>query len=116
MSDNISISGRTDKTPSCTNTSIIDNICQIENHSLVNNCENVCQLDGNASISSYASDEEIDSEPVRAVLVPAQPLVGQPFSLDVANSDGVQAPSSLPLTMVANFRSAYNKKKNIKES
>ena len=73
-------------------------------------------MDGNASISSYESDEEIDSEPVRAVLVPAQPLAGQPFSLEVASSERVQAPSSLPLTMVANLRSAYNKKKNIKRS
>ena len=116
ISDNISISGRSDKTPSCTNTSIFDNISQIENYSFVNNFNNVYQLDGNASNSSYASDEEIDSEPVRAVLVPAHPLAGQPFSLDVASSDGVQAPSSLPLTMVANFRSAYNKKANIKKS
>ena len=85
----------------------------MENQLLNRNRYNVCQLDGNASISSYTSEEEIDSEPVRAVLVPAQPVPGQPFSLDVASSDGVQAPSSLPLTMVANFRSAYNKKGNI---
>ena len=88
----------------------------MENQLLNRNRYNVCQLDGNASISSYASEEEIDSEPVRAVFVPAQPVPGQPFSLDVASSDGMQAPSSLPLTMVANFRSAYNKKGNIKKS
>ena len=104
--DNIPNYGSSDQTHST-----IDNISQIENHLFVQNCDNVYQVDGNASISSYESDEEIDSEPVREVLVPAQTLAGQPFSLEVASSERVQAPSSLPLTMVANFRSAYNKKK-----
>ena len=78
-------------------------------------------MDGNqtcesASVTSYDTEDEIDSEPVRAVLVPSSPQPGQPFSLDVASSDNIEAPSSLPLTMVANFCSAYNKKGNIKKT
>ena len=96
---------------------------------------NICQMDGNDSAQSgshmnssdnnseradnstldYDSDEEVDSEPVRAVLVPGSSLQGQPPSLEVADSSSVQAPSNLPLTMVANFRSAYNKVDNIKK-
>ena len=78
----------------------------------------ICQLDGNKSVEEsldgYDSDDDVDSEPVRAVLVPAQQQQGQ-FTLDVG-SDSTQAPSNLPLTMVANFRSAYNKAKNIKQN
>ena len=80
-------------------------------------------MDGNQSCDSledsyanYESDSEIDSRPVRAVLVPAQPQPGQPFSLEVGCSDAVDAPSSLPLSMVANCRSAYNKAQNLKRN
>ena len=73
-------------------------------------------LESNSSTHTCSSDEEIDSEPVRAVLVPAQPSdLTEPFCLEVGNPDIVQAPSSLPLTMIANFRSAYNKPINIKK-
>ena len=83
---------------------------------------NICQLDGNISpeesdgdsVSNYSSDDEVDSEPVRAVLVPAPRLDGQQFNLTVDQTEQVAAPSSLPLTMVANFRSIYNKAKNVK--
>ena len=84
----------------------------------------ICQLDGNESLqsdqsdslSNYSTDDEVDSEPVRAVLIPAPRLAGQPFTLTVDQSEEVAAPSSLPLTMVANFRSMYNKIKNIKRN
>jgi hypothetical protein len=79
----------------------------------------ICQLDGNESVHSMSgcdSEEELECEPIRAVLVPAPQLAGQPFTLDVDNSEGIAAPSSLPLTMVANFRSAYNKVKSIKQN
>ena len=74
---------------------------------------NICQLDGNMSaeesdgdsVSNYSSDDEVDSEPVRAVLVPAPRMDGQQFNLTVDQTEEVAAPSSLPLTMVANFRS-----------
>ena len=83
------------------------------------NSDMICQLDGNESVEEsldgYDTDDDMDSEPIRAVLVPAQPQAGQPFSLEVGN-DRVQAPSSLPLAMIANFRSAYNKAKNIKQN
>ena len=88
------------------------------------NCKNgskttMCQLDGNEtldSMSSYDSEEELECEPIRAVLVPSPQLAGQPFTLDVDDSEDIAAPSSLPLTMVANFRSAYNKIKSIKQN
>ena len=89
---------------------------QSDNISWFGSSDQIRQLDGNDSCNSYESDDEVDSEPVRAVLVPSQSSPGQPFSLEVASSEVVQAPSSLPLTMVANLRSAYNKKKNIKRS
>jgi hypothetical protein len=97
-----------------------DNISQTDG---TQSCDNIFQLDGNESCDSledsyvnYESDSEIDSRPVRAVLVPAQPQPGQPFSLEVGCSDTVDAPSSLPLSMVLNCRSAYNKTQNLKRS
>ena len=104
-----------------------DNTCQVDgNHAcdnipVIGSSDNIYQLDGNqtcesASVTSYDTEDEIDSEPVRAVLVPFSPQPGQPFSLDVASSDNIEAPSSLPLTMIANFCSAYNKKGNIKKT
>ena len=59
----------------------------------------------------YESEEEVDSEPVRAVLIPARGLDGQ-ATLEVDQGGRVAPPSSIPLTMVANLRSAYNKEKN----
>ena len=49
-------------------------------------------------------------------MVPAQRMDGQPFtlSLTVDETEQVAAPSSLPLIMVANFRSMYNKIKHVK--
>ena len=41
---------------------------------------------------------------------------GQPQTLTVEETGEVAAPSSLPLTMVANFRSIYNKAKNVKRN
>ena len=79
----------------------------------------ICQLDGNQTIdsmSNYDSDEELEYEPIRAVLVPAPHLAGQALTLEVESSETIDAPTSLPLTMVANFRSAYNKIKNIKQN
>ena len=123
--------------------SIINNICQVDGNTIMNNIcpvnenidnicledgiSDICQFDGNASVDSYSrnnsasledydSEEEADNEPMRAVLVPAPRLVGQPFTLTVDQSEQVAAPISLPLTMVANFRSCYNKVKNLKQS
>ena len=85
---------------------------------------NMCQLDGNKSVedsdedslSNYSTDDEVDCEPVQAVLVPAPRMDGQPFTLTVDQTGKVAAPTSLPLTMVANFRSMYNKVKNVKRN
>ena len=85
---------------------------------------NMCQLDGNESVedsdddsvSYYSTEDEVDNEPVRAVLIPAPGMDGQPPTLTVDETGEVAAPSSLPLTMIANFRSMYNKIKNIKRN
>ena len=85
---------------------------------------NMCQLDGNESVedsdndsvSNYSTEDEVDNEPVRAVLIPAPGMDGQPPTLTVDDTGEVAAPSSLPLTMIANFRSMYNKIKNIKRN
>ena len=49
-------------------------------------------------------------------MVPAQRMDGQPFTLTVDETEQVEAPSSLPLIMVANFRSMYNKVENVKNN
>ena len=104
-----------------------NNTCQVDG---VSN-EALCQLDGNATINcssrnssvsvvtsldDYDSEEEAENEPIRAVLVPCNQMDGDPFSLTVDQSDQVATPASLPLTMVANFRSCYNKVKNVRQS
>ena len=68
------------------------------------------------SVTDYESDDEVDNEPVRPVLVPARGLDGQTPMLEVDQTGNVAPPSSVPLTMVANLRSAYNKTKNIKRT
>ena len=115
--DNIPKAGSSDKIYQVVGNQSCDNVSKIGNP------DNIYQVDGNQSCSSVDtsftsidSDKEVDSEPIRAVLVPAQLQPGQPFALDVDASGNIDAPSSLPLTMVANFRSAYNKRDNIRKS
>ena len=108
-----------------------------DNIPLIGSNDQSFQLDGNQSCSSIDKSipsidtdsegectiapghsclhhSEIDSDPLRAVLVSAQQQPGQPFALDVDISDKLEAPSSLPLTMVAYLRSAYNKVNNLR--
>ena len=61
--------------------------------------------------SEFESEDEVDAEPEPIVLVPApnQPPAGQPLLLEVDPSGRAALPSSLPLGMVANARSLYNK-------
>ena len=49
------------------------------------------------------------------MLIPARGLDGQ-ATLEVDQGGRVAPPSSIPLTMVANLRSAYNKEKNIRQT
>ena len=74
--------------------------------------------DNNSTISAddvesteFESEDEVDAEPEPIVLVPApnQPPAGQPLLLDVDPTGRAALPSSLPLGMVANARSLYNK-------
>ena len=74
----------------------------------------IVQLDGadsDISTSEYESEDEVDSAPDPVVLVPAsvQPAPGQPLALEVDVTGGRQLPASIPLCMVTNFRSIYNK-------
>ena len=57
----------------------------------------------------------MDGDPVRACLIPARGLDGH-ATLEVDQTENVAPPSSIPLTMVANLRSAYNKEKNIRQT
>ena len=89
---------------------------------------NLLQLDGAASSSSsyasdsspatseYESDQEVDNTPEPVVLVPAavQPAAGQPLVLEVDTTGRLHIPSSIPLCMVTNFRSIYNKIDNFR--
>ena len=63
--------------------------CQDNFNLKAGNRNTICQLDGNESVEDsldgYDTDDEIDSEPIRAVLVPAQPQAGQQFSLEVGS-------------------------------
>ena len=69
----------------------------------------------NHSVDSTNSDE-VDSNPVRPVLVPSseQRPMGAPLQLEVATSGQVQAPSCVPLCAVTNPRSAWNKRHSIR--
>jgi hypothetical protein len=100
------------------------NLPQVNFHKRNGKQKDMCQLNGNESIGesdqdsvmNYDSEDEVDSAATQAVLVPAPRLAGQPFTLIVDDTEEVAAPSSLPLTMVANLRSAYNKVKNMKRN
>ena len=61
------------------------------------------------------SEDEVDSQPTRATLVPAaqQGPQGTPLQLEVDMSGQAQAPSCIPLCVVTNPRSAWNKIDNI---
>ena len=69
------------------------------------------------SESEYCTDDE--AYPVReaAVLVPAatQPPAGQPLVLEVDETGSQELPASLPLVMLTNARSCYNKADSLKK-
>ena len=89
----------------------------------LNSSGHILQVDGAQSdisdsegTSEYESEDEVDNDPDPAVLVPAsvQPPAGQPLALEVDLSGRRHLPSSIPLFMVTNFRSIYNKISNFK--
>ena len=65
----------------------------------------------NDSVNSYQSENEVDSQPVRAVLIPSsvQGPCGSPLQLEVDVTCNTRAPSCIPLCAVTNPRSAWNK-------
>ena len=74
----------------------------------------IAHLDGadsDISTTEYESEDEVDSAPEPVVLVPAsvQPAPGQPLALEADLTGGRQLPASIPLVMVTNFCSVYNK-------
>ena len=84
----------------------------------------IIQCDGAATISDVSSiyteddtDDEAEVEREPAVLVPAaaQPPAGQPLLLEVDESGNMVLPASLPLVMLTNARSVYNKVINLKK-
>ena len=76
---------------------------------------------GDETSQSYVSDvswdDEADSAPIRAVLVPAPALpgapAGAPSGLTVDTTGQVRAPSCLPLVVVTNARSLKMKMNNL---
>ena len=68
--------------------------------------------------TSYSCDteDEADTNPVRAVLITSshQGLPGAPLRLEVDTSGQVRAPSCVPLCVVTNPRSAWNKLHNVR--
>ena len=62
------------------------------------------------------SEDEVDSAPIRATLVPSaqQGPIGAPLQLEVDISGQVQSPRCVPLCVVTNPRSAWNKINNIR--
>ena len=86
----------------------------------------IIQCDGGDSINSttinysedseYDTEDEVDNAPEPAVLIPAinQPAPGQPLVLEVDHTGTKNLPASIPLVMVTNFRSIYNKISNFR--
>ena len=61
-------------------------------------------------MSEFDSDDEVEPDTNPAVLVPSQQqLPGAPLQLDVDTSGAAVAPTNVPLVMVTNPRSIYNK-------
>ena len=91
---------------------------------------NICQLDGNQSLDSsiisdnesdsssntiYATDDEVDPQPIPAnFFFPQAQIPGQPNPPEVQISSNKQQSSRLPLCMMLNARSLYNKVNNFK--
>ena len=84
------------------------------------NSENEDDVENNSEVedssdddgeSVYDTEDEVDSEPTRAVLVPS---TDKPGDLEVDTSDTLEAPTSLPLCVSLNARSVYNKETNLK--
>ena len=95
-------------------------------------CVNICQLDGNQTIINesetssisdisstcstiFATDDEFDPEPIPANFFPhpAQ-SPAEPTLLDVEVNSRTQNPSRLPLCLMLNSRSLYNKIDNFR--
>ena len=70
----------------------------------------------NDSVNSFESDNEADSNPIRAVLVPSldKGPASAPLQLEVNMSEQVKAPTCVPLCVVTNPRSAWNKIGNVR--
>ena len=62
------------------------------------------------------SDDEVNSSPVRALLVPSteQGPIGAPLRLEVDLTDKSNAPTCVPLCAITNPRSGWNKIQNIR--
>ena len=70
----------------------------------------------NDSVNSYQSQDEVDSNPVQAVLIPStvQGPVGTPLQLEVNITGQSRTPSCIPLCAITNPRSGWNKIQSIR--
>ena len=118
----------------CKDTDHIENM----HHTSINGAESFCeynyssdtfdhipQCDGadtssetsiNDTINSYNSEEEAESTPVRTVLLPSavQGPAGAPLRLEVDITGQARIPSCVPLCVVTNPRSGWNKAHNLR--
>ena len=95
------------------NSSIVSDINQFDGAHTVSEVSVTESL--NSSLSEFESENEVDSDPVPVVLVPAtvQPAAGQPLVLEVDTTGQLSLPASIPLGMVTNARSLYNKEDSL---
>ena len=71
--------------------------------------------DNDNSDSDYDTEDELEDDTDPAVLVPsACQVTGAPLQLDVAPTGSAMAPSNVPLVVVTNPRSIYNKLSKMK--
>ena len=78
--------------------------------------DTISDISCNDSMSSYNSDQEADSYPVRAILIPSavQGPAGAPLRLEVDLGGQVRIPPCVPLCANTNPRSGWNKIHNIR--
>ena len=80
-------------------------------------CDGADSLSGESSNHSFSmSEDEANSDPIRAVLVPSstQGSPGAPLRLEVDTTGKAQTPSCVPLCAVTKPRSGWNKINNIR--
>ena len=91
----------------------VSNIIQLDgNDSIISEIESLSSSELSITLSTiFDTDEEVDPEPIPAVFLPnSNP--SQNTKLEVDTDIKIKAPTRLPLCIMLNARSLYNKKNN----